>query len=83
LLYGLLIATEIVLYSKLFLELKCNPVGTFCNWTWQRGLLAYDVIADEDLVGEVDEEEHDEGAKGRSGLGNDTTPEINFTNHFL
>ncbi len=44
---------------------------------WQR-VLTFDVVTDEDPVGHVDEEEHDEGPEGRSGLGNNATPEINF-----
>jgi len=44
---------------------------------WQR-VLTFDVVTDEDPVGHVDEEEHDEGPEGRSGLGDNATPEINF-----
>ena len=46
---------------------------------WQL-FLTLDVVTDEDPVGKVDEEEHDEGAEGRSGLCYHATPEINFTN---
>ena len=46
---------------------------------WQR-VLTLDIVTDEDPVGKVDEEEHDEGAEGRSGLGDHAAPEIDFTN---
>jgi hypothetical protein len=49
---------------------------------WQRAL-TFDVVTDEDPVGHVDEEEHDEGPKGRSGLGDNTTPGIKFINVFF
>ena len=58
-----------------------RPSEVYTAWCrmWQQ-TLTLNVVTDEDPVGKVDEEEHDEGAEGRSGLGDHATPEINFTN---